>query len=242
VKLIVATPVHGVEFWTASVSAGYSESLRIMSEEFLKAGEPFEVVWQYSADVVRARNRLVAIILRDMPDATHVLWWDSDLWPEDRRIVKEMIATGEDLVSAPYTNKSHPMRWTHNHLSPRPPAKNNLQEIRDCSFGFTITSLQCLRKMSSAGRKYTDITKVRRGIKGDQAGIGRIEIADVFGLVYAERPIHGGNADVMLSEDYSFCHRWRELGGRVSMYLGAGYLCHAGSHGWTAREMERGTV
>jgi hypothetical protein len=46
----------------------------------------------------------------------------------------------------------------------------------------------------------------------------------------------------LLSEDYSFCLRWRRLGGRVYVYARGGIIHHAGVHDWTAREMPGGVV
>jgi hypothetical protein len=223
-KLVVATPVGGAELWAAQVTAGYSGSLYWLSHEM-----SIEAVVDYHDDVVRSRNRIAAKILRDVPLATHVLWWDADQWPEDRRIVPEMMATGEDVISAPYTNKNPPLRWTHNPL-PGGIDHGDWVEARHVSFGFTITTTSCLRRMSEQARVYTDWPNKDR-------------IANIFGQLYD--PPHPGGApedDCLLSEDYSFCKRWRDMGGRVVIYRNAGIIHHAGGHIWNARQMQGGVI
>ena len=220
-ELVIATPVRGGEPMSAPVSFGWAAHMRGLCVEL---GVDVPIVG-YSSDVVRARNRLAAQILRERPDTQYVLWWDSDTWPENRAIVREMMALGVDVVSAPHTNKRPPLRWLHQHLKPRPDPVGELQEVRAVPFGFTMTSVACLRAMSEVGRKYTDHPNPH-------------VMADIFGLRY-EAPIEGGppENDTLLSEDYSFCSRWRQMGGRVHIYLGAGVLAHDGQHSFSAREM-----
>lgn len=224
-KLVIATPVGGAELWSAQVSVGYAESVRALSKEM-----PIEAVVDFSDDVVRSRNRVSAIVLRDFPASTHVLWWDSDEWPEDRRIVGEMIATGEHVIGAPYTNKKQPMRWVH---QPSPGATvdaNGCIDARAVGFGFTITTTECLRRMTAAARIYTDWPNRQR-------------VANLFGQLY-EAPVPGGpeEDDMLLSEDFSFCRRWRDLLGRVAIYTRAGIIRHVGQHAWSAHEMPGGVV
>ena len=82
-RLIVATPVRAAEMHAASVSLGYAEMLlklhRLLPVEVLAGSLTF------ATDIVRGRNRIAAKILREIPDATHVLWLDDDQWAEEER-------------------------------------------------------------------------------------------------------------------------------------------------------------
>lgn len=218
-KLIIATPVRGVERGTASVTLGYSDFVRLLSQEM-----PIDTVVTFAADVVRARNRIVAGVLRDYPTVSHVLWVDEDTWPEDRGLVLDMVASGEDVVGAAYTNKSQPLRWVHQPLQTSPePDPKGLQEVRAVGFGFTLTSTECLRRMSSAARRYTDYPNLHR-------------VPNVFGLLYDRLTESADPEDeTLLSEDFSFCKRWRDLGGKIKVHPG-GIIYHAGTHAWSARE------
>jgi hypothetical protein len=226
-RLVVATPVRGAEFGSSLVTVGYSENLRALAREL--PVETIEAAVTFGADVVRARNRLVGIVLRDFPSATHVLWWDDDVWPEERRIVREMLDTGEDVIAAPYPRKRIPSGWVHQLLSPCPVAdEHGVQPVRAVGFGFTITSVACLRKMTEVARVYTDHPRPER-------------IGNLFGQLYdsvSDQPVD----DCLLSEDYSFCKRWRELGRRIGLYVRAGLVHHAGSHAFSAHDVPGGVV
>ena len=226
--LIVATSVRASNAWSGQVSVGYSETLRQLTRAMPVEEFPMSVT--YAADTVRAHNRIAAHVLRELPHVDRVLWWDDDGWPEDAGLVVKMIACDVDLIGAPYTNKRKPVKWVHQFL-PEPPAiVNDMLEVRGVGFGFTMTSRACLQRMTdacSAEDWYIDHPLPHR-------------VANIFGLKYDVSP----NGDrVLLSEDYAFCKRWRELGGRVMVYAGAGnMMAHTGGYAWTARDMAGGVT
>ena len=176
---------------------------------------------------MRSRNRIVGIILRDYPETTHVLWWDNDQYPEDRRVVQAMLASGEDVIGAPYTNKKEPVRWVqqYEHLEDRPEI-DGIQEVRALGFGFTMTTTKCLRKMAEHSRIYKDWPNLTH-------------LPDVFGQVF-DQVIPGAppEDDARLSEDFSFCKRWRELGGRCMLLVRSPNIVHAGSKGYSAKDFK----
>src|SRR5271166_6653499 len=221
-KLIVATPIDGADIWSADVKMGWAEQLRALSHEM-----PIDAVVSYAQDVVRSRNRIVGIILRDYPETTHVLWWDNDQYPEDRRVVRTLIDSGEDLIGAPYTNKKEPMRWIHQyeHLEDRP-IVNGIQEVRAVGFGFTMTTMKCLQMMAKHSRIYKDWPNLTH-------------LPDVFDQVH-EQFVPGAppEDDARLSEDFSFCKRWREMGGRCMLLHNSPYIVHAGNRGYSAKDMK----
>lgn len=231
-RLVVATPVRAAEMHAASVSLGYAEMLlrlhRLLPVEVLAGSLTF------SADIVRGRNRIAATVLREHPDATHVLWLDDDQWAEEVEVVPEMLALGVDVVGAAYTNKRQPLRWVHRPLTPPAEPVGPLLEMAGLGFGFTLTSTACLRQLSASARVYTDHPNPHR-------------CANIFGQLFHHPALEQGVAvaeadQALLSEDYSFCLRWRRLGGKVHLYTRSGIVHHAGAHAWSAREMLGGVV
>lgn len=227
VRLLIATPVRGSELNATLVTTGYSESVRMLARMMPVGTLPATLT--FGADNIRARNRVVAKVLRDAPAVTHVLWWDDDQWPEDLNIVQAMLDTGEDVVGAPYTNKKQPLHWVHQLLGDgRELDARRLLEVRAVGFGFTITTRACLERMWACSRKYTDLPNPHK-------------CANMFGQLF-DRLLPGPGTDpeeeTLLSEDFSFCKRWRDLGGKIWVYGGPGNLIdHAGMHAWNAREM-----
>jgi hypothetical protein len=228
-KLVIATPVRGGEIDAAQVSFGWAAQMRALSIVF-NCDLP---IVGYNYDVVRSRNRMAAQVLRDKGDVEYVLWWDDDVMLGDLKIVREMMATGEDVIAAPYANKLPPIGWVHTHFKPPREKRGLLQEVRSVGFGFTMTSTKCLRAMSEPARKYTDWTR-----NGDH-----YKVADIFGLTF-EAPEPGGSPEdeMLMSEDYSFCKRWRDMGGKIQIYLGAGILGHAGGHAFNAKDIPGGVL
>ena len=225
-QLVIATPIDG-DVLTGRVTVAYAESVRALSHEM-----PVETVVGFAKDVVRARNHLVATVLRDFPKMTHVLWWDEDQWPEDRSIVRKMMASGAHVIGAPYTNKRPPLRWIHQLLSPCPAAMNGVQLVRFVGFGFTMTTRACLEEMSRSAARYR--IKHPDGMK----------VANVFGQLYVapDETVTEAEDKMLLSEDFSFCERWRGMGGQVAMLCDGGVIHHAGSHGWSVRDMGKVVV
>lgn len=230
--LVVATPVRAAEMHAASVSLGYAEMLLRLARRL-----PVEVLsgsLTFAADIVRGRNRIAAKVLREYSDVTHVLWLDDDQWVDDVSVVAEMVALDVDVVGAPYTNKRQPLRWVHQHLHPPAPPVGELLEVAGLGFGFTLTSTRALRELAAAERVYTDHPNPHR-------------VANIFGQLFhhpaLEQGVEVAEADqALLSEDYSFCLRWRRLGGRIYLYTKAGLVQHAGAHAWDARQMPGGVI
>ena len=230
-RVVIATPVRAAELLAASVSLGYAEMIARLHRTL-----PCEVLdgsITFASDIVRGRNRIAAKVLRELPHVTHVLWVDDDNWCDDVTIVPEMLELGVDVVSAPYTNKRTPLRWIHQHLTPPAPTVGDLLEVAGVGFGFTLTSTAALRKLSESARVYTDHPNPHR-------------VANLFGHLYhhpaQDRALVPNEAQALLSEDFSFCLRWRRAGGKVYVYAKGGIIHHAGAHDFTAREMPGGVI
>lgn len=222
--LLIATPVRCSEPLAATVTVGYSCASRALACQM-----PTVFLQVFGLDVVRARNRVVGQLLRDptYADVTHVLWWDDDQWPEDVRIVGKMMALGEDVVGAAYTNKRSPTRYVH---QPWPgssgPDERGLYDVRGVGMGFTLTSRACLETMARGAEWYWDLPEPR-------------ECPNIFGQLIDEFD----SRRVLLSEDFSFCKRWREdYDGKIKIYTKAGIVYHAGAHAWSAREIPGRTI
>lgn len=249
-RILIYTPCHGVPE-TAQVSLGYHQAAvslaRSLSIELMD-GNIFT-----DCDLVRARSRAVRVAL-ESPNMTHVLHWDADVvgHHEDVKLaIDGMLATGHDLVGAPYPRKR--VRWdrlaagiaqgvvpfTREGLqsaaydypyrfgdmdggSAEIQVVNGCVEVEQMAFGFTLTSRAMLERMWNA---YAPTLSYGDPTDG--------HLAWTVGLFQLMMPAQSATApfavDPMLSEDYSFCERWRRLGGKVQMYIGPGSpMSHVG--------------
>lgn len=204
----------------AKVSVGYTSGIVRLTARLRDVGI-VSAALTFGYDIVRARNRIAAQILREYPHATRVLWWDDDAWPEDIDIVQRMIETGEDFIAAAYTNRTPPTRWVHDADAHERIDARGLLRAKSVGFGFTMTSIACLRRVSDAAETYWDIPKPH-------------DVPDIFGLLYGDQD----GRRVLMSEDRSFCKRWRDLGGTIWVDGRPGNVIHhAGDRLFNANDM-----
>ena len=217
VNLLIATPVRASDPMCAQVSIGYSEAVRAASHLFAS-----DVFVAYGCDVVRARNRVAARALREH-DFTHLLWWDDDQWPADVSVIQRMLDKGRDFISVPYTNKKEPVRWVLRSEVVTPTEDPEVSSVLGVGLGFSLCSRAMLERLSAASGtiSYVDAH-------------GEPPVPNIFGMLYEQI-----GADIFLtSEDYSFCRRWRDIGGTVDIYQGKGNLMlHAGARAWSGRDI-----
>ncbi len=228
-SVLIATPVRGSELFATSVSMGYAQFIRRLVEVMPGC----DTIQVFSNDTCRARNRIVGHFLTQptLERFTHLLFVDDDNWPEDASIVEKMMALDLDVVMAPTTNKRLPLRWCHQTWEDRETVveENGCIDVRGVGMGFTMISRRCLEKLAAAARWYTDLPNALR-------------CPDVFGHLFDRlTPGDDPEEETKLSEDYSFCKRWREAGGSVHIYVHAGIIYHTGAHAWSAHEMPGAT-
>ena len=207
-RVAIATPLRGADTMSAQVTFGYASFLAQLSS-IMK----IELQVGFCLDVVRARNRIAAHILTnpDFADIEDVLWVDDDTYPERPQIVAEMIQHSHiaDIVAAPYTNKTKPVRWVHRAEAP--------DRVLGVGFGFTMTTRRALLKVWDASEPYFD----------------GLECRNMFGQVYDE--IQGRK--VLLSEDFSFCKRARDAGVKIELHTTGGLIMHSGAVAFSAEDM-----
>lgn len=222
--IVIATPTRGAGL-AAPVTLGYSESVRKLAA-FMPV-ETLPPTIGFYCDVVRARNRIAALVMRERKDATHILWWDDDEWPDDIMLIKKMIESGEDLIAAPYTNKFPPIRWLHKYKDDVVALDDRgLLEVDCVAMGLTLMSRKCIEAVSAKADIYLDMPRPDH-------------IANIFGMMYTT----WNGERVLLSEDYSFCQRWRDIGGKIWIYGAPGNMVrHVGPKEWSAQDMPRGMV
>jgi hypothetical protein len=240
-KILIATPVRGASPESADVCLGWSEATRRLSRD-----PSIEIaVAGFGCDLVRCRSRMVRQAL-EADEFTHVLWWDADIIPRDMRILANMLATGHDIVAAPYPRKlvdwggasvagaaCQPAEWgAYRYPYYRDPARGAGVSINACvavdhiGMGFMLTTTTCLQKIVDAYRSTLSF--------GDTAANGDpVWTVAIFQLMIQGKQVSKGPYPLgaLLSEDYSFCERAKACGFIPQMYLGEGSpVDHVGTH------------
>jgi hypothetical protein len=151
--------------------------------------------------VCRARNSLVAKMLFFEPKSTHLMFVDADIGFEPEEIFKLIIAD-RDVVGGLYPKKALPISYVVNKV-PGAAKEGNLVEVANLGTGFMMIKRHVLEKMIANHPElhYVD-------------SIGLDPKYDPFKYALFDTEIDNDSKEY-LSEDYTFCKRWRAMGGKI---------------------------
>lgn len=153
--------------------------------------------------VSRSRNTITANFLAT--DATHLLWLDSDLIFSPQH-VKRILSHDRDVVGGFYPKKAQgPVQWVVNALDggvDAPIDANGLQEIKYAGTGFMLIKRHVFEQMIE---RYGD----QIGFIADETGRQEYDFWSVGVYQFPD------GTRRHLSEDWFFCQRWKDLGGKI---------------------------
>jgi hypothetical protein len=245
VRLAIATPCFG-----GQVSSIYAASL-FKLQRALRAVPEIELVVHLrdgDALITRARADLVALFLDDAA-ATHLLFVDADIGFEPDQVMR-LIACGADVAGGAYPIKR--INWDKARKvieSNRPNTRsaildyvlevedperiavvNGFARVRYAGTGFLMIRRHVLERMC---RHYPTLRFRREHSIGDPLAASPHRFALFECLIDQETGVY-------LSEDFSFCKRWTDMGGEIWADL-ASRLDHVGPatfHGDVASQFE----
>lgn len=165
----------------------------------------------------KARERLLWQAMAT--PATHILFIDSDMGWEPETVL-DLLASEVEFASVVGVRKEDTQNFCFNTLSPNPTWHQNLMEVRDVGFGMVMLRRLAIDKMCAA---YPEL-QYRTGDGSKQYALFLDMLDGGDGIEFAER----------LSEDFSFCRRWRAIGGKIWINPYAA-LTHAGRKEYTGR-------
>ena len=148
--------------------------------------------------VTRARNNLVAKMMMNHK-TTHLMFVDADVGFQPESIYK-LIAHDKDVVGGIYPKKTFEPDYVFN-PSLDSKREGNLIEVDDIGTGFLLIKREVIQKMFNS---FPDL-KYKNNININSE-------AEPFMYALFDTMIKNGT---YLSEDYTFCQRWRDLGGKI---------------------------
>lgn len=157
--------------------------------------------------VMRGRHTLMAEFLKS--DCTHLLFWDVDIEPRDPSIVRQMLATGHDIVggACPFRGEGGGVvcniRQVDKDRCRIETDDFQCVEVSEVGTGFLLMSRKAIVKMCEAHPELMYFSDL-------PSGYGEPMWA-LFDTVIVDRRF--------LSEDYFFCRLWRGVGGAVYVYV-----------------------
>ena len=230
--IVIATPCFG-----GLVTQGYMLSTTNLLMLGMQMG--FEVsvdLLGYDSLITRSRNTLVAQFM-DRPTATHLMFVDADITFQPAQMLR-MVAFGQDVVAGMYPLKVRD--WSEQavgrvrggeSLETAPlryvglPCEGNDRIVQHgfvagqyAGTGFMLIRRAALARMM---RAYPELAFSAAHDRGEQqASTHRYALFDC--MIEPETRHY-------LSEDYTFCRRWRDIGGEIWLDT-QGSLVHTGAH------------
>jgi len=197
-RILVGTPMYGGQCFDAYLLGVFD-----LQQECARRGIPLGVHTVRNESLIpRARNRVLHDFLAG--DATHLVFVDADIGFAGRdvlRIVAHAQANPGALVGGTYAKKNR-----HHYdpaLVPMPHgvvvSESGLVEIMCLAGGFMCISRDVAQRIAGAFRDHW----YRDGGTGDE------HVLDLFATFIDPETRQ------YWSEDYAFCLRWRQAGGRV---------------------------
>jgi len=211
--LFVATPCYG-----GLVNERYAQSLVQLVSQGMQLGIKIGYFTRSNESLItRARNDLVATFLTT--PATHLMFIDADINFNASDVFK-MITANKDIITGAYPTKT--INWENmsregkteieelqknsiryaSGLKDSKRTPDGLYEVQDGATGFMLIKREVIERMI----KHYPETRYMPEVFDDpsQDGVEKYALFDTM--------IENGR---YLSEDYTFCRRWQNMGGRI---------------------------
>ena len=239
VKLLVATPVH------SEVSIHYTESLLTLQGMGHSLGLVIDFLLLKSSLVTQGRNLCVSAFL-NKKEYTHMLFVDSDISFDSASVVK-LLKSDKDVISIPYPMKT--INWEkvygrikEDNINSTTLSKSGftypikvedqsninvskgIMEVTHSPTGFMLIKKQVIEKMIE---KYPHL-------KIKQPTIMNGEAKDTDNLWNFFDTFHDLESKKYYGEDFGFCQKWRDIGGKCYCYIGR-FITHVGEYQYSGR-------
>jgi len=207
VNLLIVTPCGDGKYESTFMASLFNTTKEI---ERL-GGKAAFYQFLYCSDIALARNKLIGFFYKS--DYTHVLFVDSDMGWDEKDAIR-LILEDQEFVGAVGCKKKYPIEFAANCTHDDGRLKQLVQtgdlvEVTEIGMAFVLLSRSCVEKMIKA-YEYLSWYETQQDKE--------------YGLF--ETIIENNKR---YSEDFSFCRRWRKIGGKI-MVLPDVVMKHTGSH------------
>lgn len=192
-----------------TIQADTAQSLYDLGQLLASEGIPNRFKWITCADIVDIRNLFVTLWYYLQPEASHLLMVDADMHFSER-MVWDMLNFDKPLTGAFYSRREFPVSVVGKTLNDTDTIDNVEKghlKVEGVGAGVFLIKRSLMDTMIKKMPEIIDTSNFHPVASSVQA-YGLPHLLRPFDLVKFE---NGGR----LSEDLSFCHRWRECGGEV---------------------------
>jgi hypothetical protein len=181
-------------------------------------------------DIAELRSMFLTIWYDTMKSSDYILFIDADMGiPAE--LITDMIMFDEPLVGTIYPQRKLPISWAGSGTgSPTTERRGDFMEVEGVGFGCTMIRRDLVTVMLEKMPELVD-TRLQLHPAGEtlrQAGTNRL----IRAFEKMDLPERG-----IVSEDLSFCIRWRNCGGKVWAAIGK-KISHVGPFDYSGRYLD----
>jgi len=245
IKIFVATPVH------SDASIHYVQSLLKFQQNCLLNNIMVSFSLMKSSLVTQGRNLCVAGMFEEPNKYDYLLFIDSDIEFSFKLIMK-MIQKDKDVIAYPYPLKA--IDW--NKLDKAKQAREVTDPQLYSKFGYTwpiklenrlnITVVDGVAEVSHAPTGcmlikrsvFEKMMKELPELKVNQSTILNGEMVEREYYYNFFDTYHEPETKKYYGEDFGFCKRWAEVGGKCHILVDDEYITHVGEYRYTGRLLD----
>jgi len=243
IKLFVATPCH------SEVSMHYAQSILVLQQECMQKGIMVSFSLIKSSLVQQGRNLLVSEFINAKDHYDYLLFIDSDISFQPKTIFT-MIEKDKDVIACPYPMKTFDWDKAWNRLNKE--AIDQSDHLSKSGFTFPIkvnkkdkNQLTVTAGVAEVSHVPTGCMLIKRSViekmmkeypqlKIHQPTIvnGKEVFKENFYNLFD--CVHDPVTKEFYGEDFGFCKRWSEIGGKIHAYI-YDYIVHVGDYQYCGR-------
>ena len=241
IKIFVAIPCH------SEISIHTCQSLLVLQQECMRKGMLVSFSLMKSSLVQQGRNLLVSEFINDSMKYDYLLFIDSDIDFQSSTIFK-MIEKDKDLIACPYPMKTFDWEKAWRRLNKE--AIDQADHLSKSGFTFPIkvhnkNEITVNDGVAEVSHAPTGCMLIKRiviekmmahypELRINQPTIvnGKEAFKENFFNLFD--CVHDPKTKEFFGEDFGFCKRWTEMGGKVYVYI-LDYITHVGEYQYCGR-------
>jgi len=240
-KIFVATPVH------SECSIHFTQSLLVLQQECMQKGHMVSFSLLKSSLVQQGRNLCVAEFMNAPEKYEYLLFIDSDIDFQAKTIFT-MIDKDKDVIACPYPMKT--FDWDKSWRRLHKEAIDQADHLSKSGFTFPIkvsnrNEIKVTDGVAEVSHAPTGCMLIKRSViekmieKYPELKINQPTIIngkETFkeNLYNLFDCVHDPKTKEFFGEDFGFCKRWSEIGGKIHAYI-LDYITHVGDYQYCGR-------
>jgi len=240
-KIFVAIPCH------SEISIHTCQSLLVLQQECMRKGMLVSFSLMKSSLVQQGRNLLVSEFINDSMKYDYLLFIDSDIDFQASTIFK-MIEKDKDLIACPYPMKTFDWEKAWRRLNKE--AIDQADHLSKSGFTFPIkvhnkNEITVNDGVAEVSHAPTGCMLIKRSViekmmahypelRINQPTIVNAKEAFKENFFNLFDCVHDPKTKEFFGEDFGFCKRWTEMGGKVYVYI-LDYITHVGEYQYCGR-------